>query len=126
MIGRRGLLAGVAGLGTLPAFAAGTRRPIFDAHIHYSHDAVIAVPPAQAVAVLRAAGLMRALVSSSDDEGTQKLHALAPDIVIPVLRPYRRRSDLSGWTGNPDILEYENGGGKVCHGSGGIAPLRAA
>ena len=25
-----------------------------------------------------------------------------------------------------DILPRENGGGKVCHGSGGIAPLRAA
>jgi len=106
MLGRRSLLAGAAGLGALPALAVGVRRPVFDAHVHYSHDAVVAVPPAQAVAILRAAGLMRALVSSSDDEGTQKLHALAPDIVIPSLRPYRRRSDLAGWTGNPDIIAY--------------------
>lgn len=106
MITRRGLVAGAAGLAALPALAAGPRRPVFDAHIHYSHDAVIAVPPAQAVAILRAAGLMRALVSSSDDDGTRKLHALAPDIVIPSLRPYRRRSDLAGWTGNPDIVDY--------------------
>lgn len=106
MLGRRALLGTAVGLVASPGSAVGVRRPVFDAHIHYSHDAVIAVPPAQAVGILRAAGLMRALVSSSDDEGTQKLHALAPDIVIPSLRPYRRRSDLSGWTSNPDIIAY--------------------
>jgi hypothetical protein len=80
--------------------------PIFDAHLHYSHDAWAPVPPERAVAILRQAGLRRAMISSSDDEGTQKLHALAPDIVIPVLRPYRKRGDVSTWVRDETVLTY--------------------
>lgn len=89
---------------TMPAQAAD--MPIFDAHLHYSHDAWDVVPPAEAVKILRQAGLRRAMVSSSDDEGTQKLHALAPDIVIPVLRPYRKRGELSSWVHDPTVIDY--------------------
>lgn len=71
--------------------------PLADAHIHYSHDAWDYLPPEKAVAVLREAGLKHAFVSSSNDEGTQKLYRLAPDLVVPVLRPYRKRGDLSTW-----------------------------
>jgi hypothetical protein len=88
------------------AGAAAADLPIFDAHLHYSHDAWSVVPPADAAALLRKAGVKRALVSSSDDEGTQKLLAAAPDIVIPELRPYRTRADVSGWTRDPDIVTY--------------------
>jgi hypothetical protein len=31
--------------------------PLFDAHLHYSHDAWQRIPPPQAVALLRVAGL---------------------------------------------------------------------
>lgn len=80
--------------------------PIFDAHIHYSHDAVIQVPPKEAADLLRKAGVRRALVSSSDDDGTQKLLAEAPEIVVPSLRPYRRRSDVGVWVNDPTIITY--------------------
>jgi hypothetical protein len=80
--------------------------PIFDAHIHYSHDAWTVVPPKDAVALLKKAGVKRALVSSSDDEGTQKLVAEAPDIIIPELRPYRRRDDVTTWTQDEQVLRY--------------------
>ena len=91
-IGRRHLAFGrVPGLGALglgalallalPASAA--ELPLFDAHVHYSHDAVDLTPPRDAAAILRKAGLRRALVSSSGDEGTQRLLAEAPEIVIP-------------------------------------------
>lgn len=80
--------------------------PVFDAHLHYSHDAWAPVPPERAVQILRQAGLKRAMISSSDDEGTQKLYALAPDIVIPVLRPYRKRSDVSTWVRDETVLTY--------------------
>ena len=109
---RRRLLAGLgAGLG---AWATGATRvaraadalPLFDAHVHYSHDAVELVPPAQAVQLLRAAGLKAVLVSSSDDEGTQKLLAAAPDLIVPELRPYRTRADTSGWVRDEGIIGY--------------------
>jgi hypothetical protein len=80
--------------------------PIFDAHLHYSHDAVDVLPPADAIGLLRKAGLKRAMVSSSDDAGTQKLYALAPELILPQLRPYRRRSDLSTWFKDEGVLKY--------------------
>ncbi|MGL5362977.1 MAG: hypothetical protein ACRDBH_08860 [Bosea sp. (in: a-proteobacteria)] len=86
--------------------ASAQQISIFDAHIHYSHDAVELVPPKAAAELLRRAGLKKALVSSSDDEGTQRLLAEAPDIVVPSLRPYRRRSDTATWTNDPGIIAY--------------------
>ena len=47
--------------------------------------------------MLRKAGLRRAFVSSSSDRGTQMLYRLAPDLIVPVLRPYRRRGELGTW-----------------------------
>ncbi len=81
-------------------------RPIFDAHIHYSHDAVLAVPPDQVVQILRDAGVRKALVSSSDDNGTQLLLAAAPDIIVPALRPYRRRGEITTWMHDETVIDY--------------------
>src|SRR5512134_3536427 len=80
--------------------------PIFDAHIHYSHDTRAALPENSAIAILRKAGVRRALVSSSDDDGTQALYKVAPDIIIPELRPYRVRSDISTWMRDDSIVTY--------------------
>ncbi|MEP0521906.1 MAG: amidohydrolase family protein [Hyphomicrobiales bacterium] len=80
--------------------------PIFDAHIHYSHDAVKLVPPNEAIKALRAAGLRKALVSSSDDNGTQLLFEAAPDLIVPALRPYRRRGEISSWMHDPTVIDY--------------------
>ena len=110
---RRQLLGQLATLAAVPALSAAAAPalaadpiPLFDAHVHYSHDAVEAVPPAQAVAILRKAGLKGVLVSSSDDEGTQKLLAAAPDLIVPELRPYRTRADTSGWVRDDGIVRY--------------------
>ena len=54
------------------ASPAADELPIFDAHVHYSHDAWANLPPKDAIAILRRAGVVRALVSSSGDEGTQR------------------------------------------------------
>ena len=88
----------------LPARAA--ELPIFDAHIHYSDDAWEAVSPKQAIEILRSAGVRRALVSSSNDDGTQRLVAEAPDLIVPELRPYRTRGDASGWVRDERIVTY--------------------
>ena len=80
--------------------------PIFDAHLHYSHDAWERLPPKDAVALLRQAGLKRAMVSSSSDEGTQKLYAEAPDLVLPALRPYRTRGEIGTWMHDASIVGH--------------------
>ena len=80
--------------------------PIFDAHVHYSHDAVAQMPPKEAAAILRKAGLKRALVSSSGDEGTQLLLAEAPEIVLPSLRPYRTRGEIGSWVRDETVVGF--------------------
>jgi hypothetical protein len=80
--------------------------PIFDAHLHYSHDAWDVVPVEQAIAILRKAGVRRALVSSSGDEGLQRLHRAAPDLIIPELRPYRRRGEIGTWFRDESVIPY--------------------
>ena len=97
------LAAGVAGA-AVPAGAA--ELPIFDAHLHYSHDAWEVVPPKEAIAILRKAGLRRALVSSSNDDGNQKLFAEAPDLILPSLRPYRTRGEISSWFTDDTVIAY--------------------
>jgi len=96
----------MASLLPLRAQAQEAPLPIFDAHLHYSHDAWERLPPAQAVALLRQAGLKHAMVSSSSDEGTQKLYALAPDLVLPVLRPYRTRGEIGTWVNDPTVITH--------------------
>lgn len=87
----------------IPLAAAEPKMPIFDAHIHYSHDAWQSTPPKEAIAILRKAGLKRAMVSSSSDDGTQMLLAEAPDLIIPALRPYRKRGETSSWVRDETI-----------------------
>ncbi|MCZ6874258.1 MAG: amidohydrolase family protein [bacterium] len=80
--------------------------PIFDAHIHYSQSAWQSVTPEQALAILDQAGVQWALVSSTPDDGTLKLHKAAPQRMIPVLRPYRNRADMGSWHSDPEVQAY--------------------
>ena len=101
-----GAAAAAALLGLTSKARGADALPIFDAHLHYSHDAWELVPPKQAVQILRDAGLRGALVSSSNDEGTQMLLREAPDLIVPELRPYRTRADTSGWVRDEAITRY--------------------
>jgi len=103
------VLALVAAGASLLAAAPGHGQPmmpIFDAHLHYSHDAWDNLPPPAAIEVLKKGGIKRALLSSSNDEGQQRLYALAPEIVVPSLRPYRTRGDASTWAGDSTVTGY--------------------
>jgi hypothetical protein len=88
-----------------PALAA-AELPLFDAHLHYSHDAWDSLPPEKAVELLKEAGVTRGLVSSSNDEGQQRLAALAPELVLMSLRPYRRRGDQNTWMRDDTVPAY--------------------
>jgi len=89
-----------------PVVGGSTELPIFDAHIHYSHDAWPGLPPQEALALLRKAGVTRALVSSSGDDGTRRLHGEAPDIIVPALRPYRTRGEIGSWVRDDTLVAY--------------------
>ncbi len=100
------LTVALLGCAALFSAQAQTTLPIFDAHLHYSHDAWENLPPAAAVALLRKAGLAGAMVSSSSDDGTQMLFEAAPDLVLPVLRPYRRRGEISSWLRDDSVVNH--------------------
>ena len=56
-----GILSISAAASPVPAQAADI-MPLVDAHLHYSHDAWDDLPPKDAIAVLRRAGLQKAFV----------------------------------------------------------------
>ena len=104
--------AGAAGVAALIALACPAAAqpadplPIFDAHVHYSHDAWQTVSPAEVIALMHNAGLRRAMVSSSNDDGTQMLYAAAPELIVPSLRPYRTRGEISTWFRDETIVTH--------------------
>jgi hypothetical protein len=98
---RCGGLGGVslaALLALLPAgLAAQQRLPLFDGHVHYSVGSPRDYPPEKAIAILDEAGIHRALLSSTPNDGTVQLHKLYPGRFIPELRPYRKTRDFDTW-----------------------------
>ncbi|MCI0546764.1 MAG: amidohydrolase [Candidatus Rokubacteria bacterium] len=98
------LLAGTATLGAQPQ-ATGD-LPIFDTHIHYSAPDWTEYPPERILGLLEKAGVRRALVSSTPDDGTLDLHRKDPKRVVPILRPYRTRDDMGHWWQDPAVLAY--------------------
>jgi hypothetical protein len=95
-----GSIVGVLVVGVPRLVAAESQRSptrLFDGHIHYSEDVWDALPPEKALAWLERAGIERALVSSTPNEGTERLYALAPDRIVPLLRPYRSTADRATW-----------------------------
>ena len=98
---RRCALAGlswVAVFGLLPfGSAAQDRLRLFDGHIHYSVGSPKQYPPEKAIAILDEAGIGRALLSSTPNDGTIELHKLFPERFIPELRPYRKTRDFETW-----------------------------
>jgi len=89
-----------------PVLGHAQELPIFDAHIHYSQADWDTLTPQQALAILDRAGVRRALVSSTPDDGTLKLHQANPKRVVPFLRPYRTRADMGSWHSDPAVQVY--------------------
>jgi hypothetical protein len=96
----------------LVALGAGATRaqspelPIFDTHIHYSAADWIEYPPERILGILQKAGIKRALVSSTPDDGTLALYTRDPRRIVPILRPYRTRDDMGHWWQDPAVLAY--------------------
>ncbi len=80
--------------------------PIFDAHIHYSRPDWAVYTPERALSILAQAGVRRAIVSSTPDDGTLELYRRAPQGIVPFLRPYRTREDMGRWPRDPAVAAY--------------------
>jgi len=97
-------------LGALASLVAGgagaADLPIFDAHIHYSRADWDAYTPERALSMLARAGVRRAIVSSTPDDGTLKLYEKSPAGIVPFLRPYRTPADLSAWPRSAEVQAY--------------------
>ena len=98
----------VAGMALLWAAAAAAEPPlpIFDAHIHYSENAWKDVPASRAFDMFAKAGVPRALVSSSPDDGTLRLQKADPARIVAILRPYRAGVHQSNWLEDPGLIDY--------------------
>lgn len=80
--------------------------PITDTHLHYSQPGWSDYPPAVVLDLLDRAGVRRAFVSSTPDEGTVRLYEAAPERIVPVLRPYRLPGELGTWSRDPTVVPY--------------------
>ena len=79
----------VAVLLVLPSALQAEVGRLHDGHIHYDEDVWEALPPDDAIKMLEAEDIERALVSATPTEGAEMLYRVAPDTVIPMLRPYK-------------------------------------
>jgi hypothetical protein len=80
--------------------------PLFDTHVHYSQPAWQFFKTGEIFDLLKKAGVVKALVSSTPDDGTLKLYNLRKDVIVPSLRPYREGSDSSNWFAQQATLDY--------------------
>lgn len=79
---------------------------INDGHIHYNQDVWSRLSAERVMKYLAENEIQRAIVSSTPTEGTEKLYKLAPDRVIPFLRPYRNIRDEFTFHSDPTILNH--------------------
>lgn len=84
----------------------GSELPIFDTHVHYKKEAWTLFSPKEVLELFKRSGVTKALVSSSPDEGTRMLYKLAPDMIVPFLRPYHDDVNSSNWFKKQSILDY--------------------
>ena len=86
--------------------AAEDRLPIFDAHMHYSKSAWEVFAPEAVIEKMDAAGVSRALVSSTPDDGTLMLVRAGAGRIVPELRPYQTPNDMGTWHADAAVLAY--------------------
>ena len=92
-----------------PARAADSQDqdvPIFDTHVHYKEPAWSVYPPEVIIEMMKSAGVAKALVSSTPDEGTRMLYRQDPGRIIPFLRPYHDEVTSSNWHHQEEIVDY--------------------
>ena len=80
--------------------------PIYDTHVHYKEPAWEVYPPDVIIALLKSSGVVKALVSSTPDEGTRMLYKEDPERIVPFLRPYYEDINSSNWYLKDRVFSY--------------------
>jgi len=80
-----------------PAAMPAPPPPMIDAHSHYTNADAEALPPAEIVARLDAAGVTRIVISGTPPEVAQQLHRHAPERVLPFLGVYASAFGKAIW-----------------------------
>ncbi|MCH8090812.1 MAG: hypothetical protein IIC57_00515 [Proteobacteria bacterium] len=101
-----------------PVVAAEKMLPIFDTHVHYSQEAWRTFSPSAILDKLTAAGVARALVSSTPDDGTLMLYRADRERIVPILRPYRDGADMDRWFRDRGVIDYGCRAARAGHLSG--------
>jgi hypothetical protein len=103
-------------LAAAPPAAANEPIAIFDAHLHYNWEPKPHVPLADVLALFKHNGVIGILATSRPNAGTHALVDAKADglWVVPFIRPYRVRADITSWMGDPAIYalvqeEYKRG-----------------
>lgn len=79
---------------------------INDAHLHYDEDVWASLSPEQAIEMLRKENIKRALISATPAEGAEKIYQADPQLVIPMLRPYKSWRHRYYWFKDPDLKAF--------------------
>ncbi len=91
---------------TAGAFAAPpSREAVVDAHLHYKWNQAEVTSPKEAVAALRENAVELAVVTGTPPELALKLHALAPDLIVPIFGPYRTSGEWYRWQARADLVD---------------------
>lgn len=88
----------------IPAQAADA-PPLFDAHLHYSAPHTEAFEPAEIIARLERNAIQRAVFMSTPNDGTEALHALDPERIVPFAGLYRDGDAKQDWYRDESVPE---------------------
>jgi Amidohydrolase len=89
-----------------PSFAQGKLK-IFDAHLHYNQEPTPHYSLDRVLEVFRRNDVSGIIANSRPNKGTHELvEAKAQGLlVVPFIRPYRTRADVSNWSTDPSVYE---------------------
>jgi predicted TIM-barrel fold metal-dependent hydrolase len=78
---------------------------VADAHLHYKWNQAEVTSPEEAVQALRDNDVTLAVVTGTPAGRALELHALAPDVVVPIYGVYHGGQDWYGWQGRKELVE---------------------
>ena len=98
------------------AACAQAKLKIFDAHLHYNQEPNPLYPLEKVLEVFRRNEVGGIIANSRPNKGTHELVTAKAQglLVVPFIRPYRTRADVTDWSTDPSIYaliesEYQRG-----------------